>query len=243
MYTHSMTYSPETFDATDYEVLHSIVFTPGYPGYRPAVLEAPNGDGKVDADKRYAHIAEKYMAGLDPELFSTQILWDALNGAHSLATKVAVALGIRQEFLPLRSECALRVLEYPAGVGGHEHTDFDLFTLSLYRSEPSKLKLATVSDEAAAAETADLDWLYRLGKVRKTLNPGLHIGELGEIVGLGEATRHHVESSAETQHSIVYFALPSPDVVVAVGSPLCGSAPLTAGTWLAERYARSRVAA
>lgn len=214
------------FTKQDYEALHSLVFQDDYPGYRKEVKEIPNGDGKVDADKRYAHVATKYLSK-SPSL----VLLRYLERAHELALEVARALGVPAELTPRFTECALRVLEYPSGVGGHKHTDFDLFTLSLYRSEPARLKL----DQDSPVE----GWLDRA----RDLSPGLHIGELGELVGLGEATRHHVEPSTETQYSIVYFALPSPDAVVATGSPLYGSVPLTAGAWLAERYARSRVSA
>ena len=243
-------YHEPPVEAEDYEVLHSIVFQPDYLGYKPEVKEVPNGDGKVDLEKRYAHVADKYLAKMDHDLFSFRVLDDYLEAAHGLAIRVAKALGVPQEFLPLRSECALRVLEYPPGVGGHAHTDFDLFTLSLYRSEPARLVLVDGNNGLAAfglqgpppalAEA----WIARENRLcaARALNPGLHIGELGELIGLGEATRHHVEPSTETQYSIVYFALPSPDAVIRTEKGY-SCAMQTAGEWLAERYARSRVAA
>jgi hypothetical protein len=226
------------FTRQDYDTLHSLVFQDGYPGYRKEVKEIPNGDGKVDRDKRYAHVATKYLGAHDDGPATLELL-SYLHRAHALALDVARALGVPADFMPRVTECALRVLEYPAGVGGHAHTDFDLFTLSLYRSEPARLKLArpgTYIDGAQLVPDKPYDRLIRA----RELNRGLHIGELGELIGLGEATRHHVEPSTETQFSIVYFALPSPDAVLEQAN---GRVRLTAGEWLAERYARSRVAA
>lgn len=253
MYTHSMTHSFDGFDHIDYALLHSIVFSTStpYPGYTPQVLEIPNGDGRVDREKRYAHVDEKALAKLDPERFSTVCLWDALNDAHGLALRVAEALGVPEAFMPVRSEGALRILEYPPGVGGHAHTDFDLFTLSLYRSEPERLRLAplpTTRNTTCAAQLAHQGFAHIINARR--LNPGMHIGELGELVGLGDATRHHVEPSTETQYSIVYFALPSPDAVLPgyqcakhLDKSVRANFETTVGDWLAERYARSRVPA
>jgi hypothetical protein len=212
------------FTKQDYNALHSLVFSAGYPGYKPTVREIPNGDGKIDQDKRYAHVADKYLRNLSPEPDSTDTLYRYLETAHSLACRVAEVLEVPQEFMPYLPECALRVLEYPAGVGGHAHTDFDLFTLSLYRSEPDRLRLGK---ESVGSERS-----LRVWDARK-LNPGLHIGELGELIGLGEATNHHVEPSDQVQYSIVYFALPKPGATLADGR--------TAGKWLSERYLRSRV--
>lgn len=51
------------FTAQDYRIISEIVFDTEckYPGYRPNVVESPNGDGYWDGDKRYAHIAYKYL--------------------------------------------------------------------------------------------------------------------------------------------------------------------------------------
>lgn len=225
------------FTKQDYDRLHELVFQDDYPGYRREVREIPNGDGKVDADKRYAHVATKYLAKDNNRDRSLELLgW--LNHAHALALDVAAVLDVPRDFRPKVTECALRILEYPQGVGGHEHTDFDLFTLSLFRSEPWRLKLAQPGTYIDGAQLVPDPPYNRLIRAR-SINRGLHIGELGALVGLGEATRHHVEPSDQVQHSIVYFALPSPDASLRdyVRSPA------TAGEWLAERYARSRVGA
>lgn len=227
------------FTREDYDTLHGLVFQDGYPGYKPAVKEIPNGDGNVDADKRYAHVATKYLGAHDDGP-ATLTLLSYLHRAHTLALDVAKALGVQESFMPRVTECALRVLEYPAGVGGHEHTDFDLFTLSLYRSHPGLLWLDDAPGGVPQSERSTLKL-----QAGRTLNRGLHIGELGELIGLGEATRHHVEPSTEAQYSIVYFALPSPDAVLPermLNMPGATKVRRTAGEWLAERYARSRVA-
>ncbi len=49
------------FSKIEFDALSSLVFRPGYPGYKPNVVEAPNGDGKLDTDKRYSHVAIKYI--------------------------------------------------------------------------------------------------------------------------------------------------------------------------------------
>ncbi len=57
-----------------------------HAGYKPDVLEAPNGDGNVDATKRYLHVALKY----DPPAWA---LW-YLARAHFEACRIAEALGV-----------------------------------------------------------------------------------------------------------------------------------------------------
>jgi hypothetical protein len=219
-----MTKCYDNFTGQDYFHLYDLVFQPNYPGYKPSTKEIPNGDGLIDLEKRYAHVADKYLATLSPASNDTDILYAYLQRAHDRALEVAYALEVPEAFLPYRPECALRVLEYPVGATGHWHTDFDLFTLSLYRSEPDKLVLGK--------ETIGSKQSLQVLKARK-FSPGLHIGELGELIGIGNATSHHVEASTLVQKSIVYFALPHPEAVLPNG--------LTAGEWLKERYARSRI--
>lgn len=95
-------------------------FTNGYAGYRPTVIEAP--DGKVlDTQKKFLHIAPKY--GMDE--FQSRCYSEALRIAREHAP------------VPLDYDaCALRVLEYAPGVNGAGHTDFDLLTVNLWRSHP-----------------------------------------------------------------------------------------------------------
>jgi hypothetical protein len=200
-------------NATDYKLLHALTFAPDYP-HKPKD-EIPNGDGKVDAGKRYRHVATKYLEQ-DSNGSRVGVLSQYLHRAHNLALEVAVAFGLPQAAWPKLEACALRVLEYPAGVGGHLHTDFDLFTLSLYRN-------------------CDALRIYRdapLPPAVHKLNPGCHRGELFAELDYADADQHEIFPESARQQSIVYFALPAPELVLPSGQ--------TSGEWLAERYARSR---
>jgi hypothetical protein len=204
------------FTQDNYAHLHRMVFSrqQPYPGYRPEVKELPNGDGKVDEGKRYAHISTKNLV-LDTWEYRRQSLRRFLVNAHSEAMRVAIALGVPRDFMPAMEYCALRVLEYPVGAGAHPHTDFDLFTLMLYRDRPENFISTELAPEKVRAD-----------------HPQFHMGELGEILGLGRAPTHHVEPADVPQHSIVYFAIPSHYAELPTG--------LTVGAWIAERIARSR---
>lgn len=223
-------------NAQNYEQLHSIVFRtgaagePAYPGYKPEVRELPNGDGKVDSEKRYAHIASKYLR--DFTSHGEKELCLALVDAHKLALRVASELAVPFNFLPHIQFSALRVLEYPAGATSNLHTDFDLFTLMIYRDQPDCFVAhdlrETVRGDVVSFEKGAGD---RLLAARK-LNAQLHVGELGELIGLGPATPHEVIASSRPQHSIVYFAIPDHGAVLPTGQ--------TVGDWLTERMSRSR---
>jgi hypothetical protein len=207
--------SRSLFTDHDYGALARL-FQPeyGYAGYRPTVLEAPNGVGKVDAQKRYLHVALKY----NPPRWAI----DYLARAHFEACRVAEALEIPPEFYPRVADGTLRVLDYDPGVGSEEHTDFDLFTVHCYRSTPDDFERLSAVDPRAEA-----------------INPHLHLGEIAELIGVGEATAHRVPAREYAQRSIVYFAMPSHGAVLPhrVGAPYLQ----TVGEWLKERYARSRV--
>jgi hypothetical protein len=216
-----------------YDRLASIVFRtdadgkPTYPGYRPEVRELPNGDGKVDADKRYAHVARKYLEQYLDSRDDYQSLEWAMIDAHMLALRIADALQVPEAFKPQLGYGTLRILEYPAGATSALHTDFDLFTLMIYRDQPE----CFVSHEPVAPDWGNVGCGYRLMQASK-LNAQLHIGELGELIGLGPATPHEVIASDRPQHSIVYFAIPAHDAVLPTGQ--------TVGEWLEERMSRSR---
>ncbi|MDB5716224.1 MAG: hypothetical protein JWO15_3621 [Sphingomonadales bacterium] len=212
-----------------YNALHEIVFSSNYPGYRPTVKEIPNGDGKVDADKRFAHIAEKYLKDYGDE-GAKKVLNAVLDEAHSLALKISRKLAVPEQFLPVRSYSNMRVLEYPVGAVSNLHTDFDLFTIMFYRDQPD----CFVTQEKGLWNT-DKDHTMQawcnLDNARE-LNPQLHLGEMAEIIGLGPATPHEVVASKTPQHSIVYFAIPDHKAVLPNG--------MTVGDWLVERMSRSR---
>jgi hypothetical protein len=195
------------FNAFHYASLASLFRKPAYAGYRPEIVEAPNGDGKIDAKKRYLHIALKY----DPPPWAVT----RLARAHFEACRIAEALGVPAEFYPKVENGTLRVLDYPAGAGSAEHTDFDLFTVHCYRNSPEDfVRLDPVDPRAEAVD------------------PAVHIGEIGEFVRLGKATRHYVPERPHPQYAIVYFAMPAQDAVLPSGQ--------TVRDWVAERTARSR---
>lgn len=189
-----------------------------YAGYKPDVLETPNGDGKIDATKRYLHVALKY----DPPDWAIRYL----ARGHFEACRIAEAIGVPPEFYPKVENGTLRVLEYPVGAGSVEHTDFDLFTVHCYRSTPEDFVRVRRSAEDTTASA------LRLVQA-EAIDPHVHFGDIGEEIGLGPATRHSVPERPYPQKAIVYFAMPANDARMPDGS--------RAIDWIADRYARSRV--
>jgi hypothetical protein len=202
------------FSEEEYDQLHTLVFRDDYPGYKPTVKEIPNGDGKVDADKRYAHVATKYFATQKQRMD----LLPFLQRAHSLAMDVATALRIPPEFQPKLEYSALRILDYPPGATSNEHEDFDLFTLMLYRDQPDRFVSKDMGNHVL--------------REMRFFNMQAHIGQLGTEIGLGQATPHSVLPSTTSQHSIVYFAIPDHGTTLPGGTSVLN--------WLNERMARSR---
>ncbi len=227
------TFRRPIFSADDYQTLHRIVFAEGYPGYKPTVKEIPNGDGKVDVEKRFAHVAPKYFTNTVRHE-DKAVLQEFLQIAHDIAEEAAFAAGIPFEFFPDIRYGALRVLEYPAGEGGHKHEDFDLFTLMCHRDQPDRF----YSHDAPAQprERFDLRMPTAIEIIRQH-NRQAHLGQLGEAIGLGKATPHEVLPSETAQHSIVYFAIPDHDSLL---PPNEVGTRLTVRDWLNERMARSR---
>lgn len=209
----------QLFSLADYYDLCSL-FEPSahYAGYKPDVLEAPNGDGNIDATKRYLHVALKY----NPPDWAR---WH-LARAHFEACRIAEALGVPEAFYPKVENGTLRVLEYPAGSGSAEHTDFDLFTVHCYRSTPEDFQRVDAVDARAEA-----------------IDPDVHFGDIGSAIGLGRATRHFVPERPYRQEAIVYFAMPANGARMPDATCLESGLPLgtTAIDWIADRYNRSRV--
>lgn len=219
------------FSKSGYETLHRIVFRDGYAGYKPTVKEIPNGDGKVDADKRFAHVAPKYFAnGVSPTTEDERVMSYYLGAAFAAAFDAARAAGVPNEFLPDQRYGALRVLDYPPGAVSNAHCDFDLFTLMCYRDRPECFVAHDTSRTRVPGPPTAIDVIRRY-------NAQAHLGEMGEAIGLGKATLHEVIASPERQCSIVYFAIPDHAQLLP---------PNTSGTrvlvrdWLNERMARSR---
>lgn len=230
------------FSAKDYAVLAPIVFAQDYPGF-PQGLEVPNGDGNVDEKKLYSHVSHHYI-GLMRERKNRvafvhgnaeanvierriQTINDYLNRAHEKSIEIAVHMGIPRKYWPSIKFSALRVLEYAPDAGSHEHTDFDLFTLSCYRNEP---RFFCYSDDRLTIQQKNS--LVRA----QMLNEQIHFGEIMEIINptLYKANGHYVsESNSIIQYSIVYFAVPDHDEKLPSG--------MTVGKWIEERKSRSRV--
>lgn len=188
----------------------SALFTTIYPGYRPSVLEAPNSDGNVDSSKRYLHVALKY----NPPTWAIAYL----ARAHFEACKIAEALEIPDQYYPKVENGTLRVLDYPPGAGAAVHTDMCMFTVHCYRNS-----------------TEDFVRLDPVDPRAESVDPNVHIGDLGAEIGLGLATRHTVPERPYRQKAIIYFSMPANNAVLPNGG--------RAMEWLAERYAKSRVKA
>jgi hypothetical protein len=203
------------FTEEDYEALHALVFLPDYSGYKPSVVEIPNGDGKADADKKYAHVSPKYFS--NP--WQRAALAPYLERAHETALLMAAMSGVPADFMPDIRYGALRVLDYPTGAGSNRHQDFDLFTVMCYRDQPDLFQ----SDEVESGPCIE--------KMRK-INQQAHLGELGTEIGLGPATPHWVLPGQSRQRSIVYFAIPNHEAILPSG--------VSVRDWLNERMARSR---
>lgn len=202
------------FSKADYDALHSLVFREGYAGYKPTVIEIPNGDGKADSEKRYAHVATKYLRTEEER----RLLMPFLDIAHTKAIEIASVLNLPAAYCPRIEFGALRILDYPPGAISNEHEDFDLYTLMCYRDQPDRF----VSRETHSPAL----------EVMRGYNAQAHLGQIATEIGLGPATPHWVLPSETRQQSIVYFTIPDHDSVLPSG--------VTVRDWLNERMARSR---
>jgi hypothetical protein len=251
----------QLFTASDYAKIHSIVFQPDYPGYKPNVIESPNGDGKLDTEKRYAHVAGKYLKEYtDHKPFTSKyvpgeleelaaheyskivrnknsdILSAYLDKAHDLSLQIAISIGVPKPFWPDKRYGALRVLEYGPTAVTNPHTDFDLFTLSCYRNLPEYFKyMDLVNGKTTYDDFVTLNRSSKLLKTAQELNSQIHFGEILEVIDnkTFKANPHEVVASGGAwQYSAVYFAIPSHEAKLGNG--------LTIKEWLDERLSRSR---
>jgi hypothetical protein len=196
-----------------FDHLCEYAFSGENPGFKPTVVESPNGDGVWDAEKQYAHIAPKYFHAGTPLVVRIRYLCIAV-----YAARVLEDLCLPPD-LAVGPDSTLRLLRYPPGATTAPHTDFDLLTLSLYRSDEAAFKYLSGEEHPF------------LQKAR-TISPGSHFGEiLTEITGV-EATRHETVPLETRSVSAVFFVIPPHEYVLPSG--------LTVGQWLAERIARSR---
>jgi hypothetical protein len=204
----------------DYEYLAAAMFNPSWPGYKPDVAEAHPLSGAVDRGKRYAHLHLKYLARAPADyprstLMTLQTLLLLCTGE---ARQVAFRLGLPEALWPDPRYSTVRIIDYPPMSGAGEHTDQDLFTIHLWR-DPAPGGFVRTCKEL---ET-HLDSAY----------PGLHLGEMAEVAGLGPATPHLVRPLPQAQRAIVFFAIPDLEAELLPG--------LQAGPWLENRMARARV--
>jgi hypothetical protein len=162
-------------------------------------------------------------------------LRDYLYKAHQLALEVAISIGVPPEFWPHQEYSCLRVLEYGPNATSAPHKDFDLFTLSLYRNLPEFFKYVTDHNEVGYDAYASARQSRALKNAQK-LNAQIHFGELLEEISADKtwkANKHEVVASGgPNQFSVVYFAVPSHEVVLTNGT--------TVGKWMEERKNRSR---
>ncbi len=174
--------------------LHGVLFSPSWPGYKPEVKEIPDGKGVADELKRYSHVATKYLDAVPEDQPSEWLLAELVfNQCFDMAQAHNVEFQRKVPGWPDldRDECCLRMLEYPAGVGGEAHTDFDLFTVNIWRTH---------------------SWPV------VPVDQHVHMGEIGELVNHGcVATRHRIMPADATQMSLVFFALPSREFILPTG--------------------------
>ncbi len=120
-----------------------------------------------------------------------------LERAHAEALRIAQELGISEPYLPALESSGLRVNTYPVGVGFKQHVDSSIFTVLLYRDRFDTLIGTTAHD---------------------ALSPGLHMGQLAELIEPTWPEEFHgVRPADSEQCSIVYFACPAYDVVLRTG--------------------------
>ena len=171
-------------EPTNVTKLREIMFAEDWPGYKPEVREIPDGQGEVDQHKRYSHISLHDLDKYDGEhkAFLTRLYNQAYKHAVQYYEQ---RMGLGDQAIPAIEECCLRLSEYPPGVGGEAHTDFDLFTMNLWRSH------------------------------RDLLIPRrpVHYGELLELLTYDEvAHRHRIEPhETDTQVAVLFFVLPARD--------------------------------
>lgn len=269
-------YKPEVREAPNSDMRECAQCSPVFTA-EPPPCAICHGTGRVPnvdagpAGKRYLHVALKY----DPPAWAIEYLarahFEACRVAEALGVPDAYYPRVENGTLRVLEypsaghvwrktgsvyfcpHCdALRVTDVstdasvcPAlapGAGSAEHTDFDLFTIVLWRSTPEDLERRPLDCEGVHSGGACASV-----RAAEAISPGLHIGRLGELVGLGPATPHRVPARPYVQRSIIYFAMPAmaarlpcPHTHRAHAGGLCTDGP-TVREWLDEVYAASRI--
>ena len=209
----------------EFRTLYTAVFNPAneFPGYRPNVMEAPDGDWVFDKQKHYAHVATKYLAEYDG--YYKAVLTQLLHKWTDYAVERAIELGFPMKWWPSPEDSTIRIQAYPPGADSAPHYDFDLFTLFMYRNL------------AENYECMDGDHLdrYRWVKPDALNADAFHYGELATLINENyRPTKHQVHADAKnrTQYAAVFFAMPRLDLTLPGG--------LKVQEWLDDRKWRSR---
>lgn len=235
------------FNANDYRKLSDIVFAEDYPGYRPNIIEAPQGNDVWDTEKRFSHVAMKYLNNFCDST-KCSILTDYLLQATEKSIDIAIDLGVPKRFWPDYRYSNMRILEYPPGAVTAPHEDFDLFTTMLFRNTEDNFKYlekplehSTTIGHKQFSNFGEYTTLHSRkikklhGRDYQHLNHKIHFGEILNLVNSNyEADKHEVVADLfnRTQYSIVFFAIPDWEAVLPSG--------ITVGKWLEERISRSR---
>ena len=217
----SQTHGVQMISFSDYVDVSTFAFSDKNPGYNSQVIESPNGDGVWDKRKKYAHLAPKYFDVTRlKDKFSLDYIKMRLiyRKAVNEAAEVCKFLDLPPEFYP-GPDSTMRVLWYPKGATTAPHTDFDLFTICMYRNQLDSF--IYLDDETEPSL-----------ELAKSFFPGIHFGELMTEVNGMKATKHEVIGTEESQQSIVFFVVPPHQSVLPSGQ--------TVGDWIMERKYRSR---
>lgn len=197
----------------DFLYWQELLFNDEYPGYFKPGSERT--DSYTVGQYEYAHLAPKYMHNwCDKGLYcfsrKSSNAFALLNSLRQVASERAISMGIGPDFLPRLEDGTLRFLRYPPGACIDKHTDFNLFTMPLWRS---------------SWENYQVDAPHGKGE--------LHVGEILAMLQPGcDATVHYTTASEVWQYSVVYFAMPSLASVLPNG--------MTVADWLVERKKAAR---
>lgn len=114
--------------------------------------------------------------------------------AFNKSIEIAKELDVPENYYPDFNSSKLRVIEYPPEAGtGTKHYDHSLFTLTLYRDV----------DDAIWTETPPV-YIHDIP---------IYYGLLIDEIGMGRPTFHQVLPKDMSQHSIVFFAIPSKESI------------------------------
>lgn len=213
------------FDSHEFGFLSSYLFDPTWPGYTPDVLEAPNGDSRVDTHKRYSHLSPKYINAAKDLGRLTDGAIDYLSNVYCDALRRATQVCADLQWCKPGPDSTLRALIYPINVGGEKHVDFDLMTLQIWRSHREGFKREDLWDPMNRAQQLTVE-----------RNHGIHFGRFAEELYDVPPTPHWVDPAPFEQRSLVFFVVPEHSVYLPPSK-------CTVGEYLKEFKTRARVPA